>query len=453
MSNLGEAVARYHRILESENHRDLGWAAELHDRMKAHNLTSGNRPISPVLRPHFISKRQYTNLVRAAEALHSAIDRVETTALTSPQLLARMQMLPAEKMLAAVDPGYSFLSVTALLDTHLNNGTLRFVDYNADTPAGVAFGEALNDEFYDVAPMKEFRRKYSLTKVGGTKYLLAALIKAYKEFGGRPKARPHIAIVEFRQPFQTAESSEFVLLADFFRREGFETQVVSPEQLEYRNGVLRHGDFTIDLVYRRIRVHEFLVRFDLSHPLVRAYRDRSVCVVNSFRSEVAQKKAIFDLLTDDSITASFPAAERKAIKEFIPWTRVVSATQTNYGDQKVDLPEFILRNRQRLILKPNDPSSEFHSVTGSETDEAGWERALRQAMRTPYVVQEAVQPFRATFPVYQYGSLQYKDLRVDVQPHAFLGKVHGCSTWISAETPSGFTTISGLAPTFLLEPK
>jgi hypothetical protein len=74
-------------------------------------------------------------------------------------------------------------------------------------------------------------------------------------------------------------------------------------------------------------------------------------------------------------------------------------------------------------------------------------------MRTPYVVQEAVQPFRATFPVYQYGSLEYKDLRVDVQPHAFLGKVHGCSTWISAETASGFTTLSGLAPTYLLELK
>ena len=185
----------------------------------------------------------------------------------------------------------------------------------------------------------------------------------------------------------------------------------------------------------------------------RAYRDRRVCVVNSFRSELAQKKAIFDLLTDEALTAGFPAAERKAIKEFIPWTRVVSATQTTYSDQKVDLPEFILRNRARLVLKPNDDSSEFHSVRGAETDDNGWERAVRQAMRTPYVVQEDVNPLRATFPVYQYGTLQYKELRVDVQPHAFLGKVHGCSTWISADAPSGFTTLSGLAPTFILDPK
>ena len=83
----------------------------------------------------------------------------------------------------------------------------------------------------------------------------------------------------------------------------------------------------IDLIFRRVKVQEFLVRFDLSHPLLRAYRDRAVCMVNSFRSELAQKKAIFDLLTDEDITADFPAAERKAIKEFVPWTRVVPGNQ------------------------------------------------------------------------------------------------------------------------------
>ena len=132
---------------------------------------------------------------------------------------------------------------------------------------------------------------------------------------------------------------------------------------------------------------------------------------------------------------------------------MVSATHASYRDQKVDLPEFILQNRDRLVLRPNDASTEFHSFRGSETDEAGWERALKQALRTPYVVQEDVEPFTSQFPVYQYGSVQYRDMRVDVQPHSFLGKVHGCSTWISADAPSGFTTLAGLAPTFILDSK
>src|SRR5207302_1050016 len=123
-------------------------------------------------------------------------------------------------------------------------------------------------------------------------------------------------------------------------------------------------------------------------------------------------------------------AERKAIREFIPWTRMVVPMQTTYDDQKIDLPEFILANREKLMLRPNDEATDLHSFRGSETDQAGWERALKQALRAPYVVQEVVEPFRSSFPVYQSGGLQYREMRVDVQPHSFLGKVHGCSTWI-----------------------
>jgi hypothetical protein len=312
MTQLGEAVARYHRLLETDPYKDLSWADALMEQMKARHLAVGGRPVSPFLRPHFITRRQFANLVKAAESLLTSIDRVKHMVLTSPQLLSRMELLPAEKMLATLDPGYPYLAVTSLLDTHLDNGTLHFVDYNADTPTGVAYTEPLADLYYDAPPMKEFRKRHPMTKLGGTKHLIHALLKAYKEFGGKNKS-PHIAIVEFRQPFQTAESSEYQLLRDLFVRHGLPTEIVPPDQLEYKNNVLRRGDFTIDLVYRRVRAQEFLVRFDLSHPLVRAYREGAVCMVNSFRSELAHKKAIFDLLTDDQITGDFPAVERKAI--------------------------------------------------------------------------------------------------------------------------------------------
>jgi len=43
-------------------------------------------------------------------------------------------------------------------------------------------------------------------------------------------------------------------------------------------------------------------------------------------------------------------------------------------------------------------------------------------------------------------------MKVDLHPHAYLGKVQGCSSWLTAGN-GGFSTISGLAPTFILEPK
>ena len=449
MSYLDDAVVRYNKSLETGPFRDLSWAEALHRRMEEGGLSAGGRLICPFLRPNFVSRRQYDSLVRSAEALLGAIGRMEQMVLTNPVLLARLELLPAEKMLASIDPGYPSLQVAARLDSHVRNGHLHFVQYNADLPAGAGYSDALADLFYDAPPIRELRKRYTLTRVGGRKHFLQALLKAYKQFGGTKK--PNMAIVEFRPVFHSGES-EYTLVRDYFRDEGYAVEIASPEQLEYRNGVLRKGAFEIDLVYRRLGVHEFLIRFDLSHPLVQAYRDRAVCVVNSFRSELAHKKAMFGLLTDEALVAKFPAAERKAIREHVPWTRLVSASKTTYDERTIDLADFIARNRQRLTLKPNDDYSDQHTYLGWEMDDTAWERALKQAMRTPYVVQEKVDPVRSLFPLMSFGILEFRELQVDVRPHAYLGKVQGCSSWLSSGS-TGFSSAEGLAPTFILDPK
>jgi hypothetical protein len=191
----------------------------------------------------------------------------------------------------------------------------------------------------------------------------------------------------------------------------------------------------------------------LNHPLVRAYRERAVCVVNSFRSELAQKKAIFDLLTDETITNSFPAAERKAIREHIPWTRRVAAGHATYHDEQVDLPAFIHANRERLVLKPNDEGTEQQTFAGADMDDAAWDRALKTALRESYVVQEAQAPVKSTFPLHHYGTIEMRDMYVDVHPHSFLGKVNGASTLVRPVSGGAFSSLAGLAPTFILESK
>jgi hypothetical protein len=140
--------------------------------------------------------------------------------------------------------------------------------------------------------------------------------------------------------------------------------------------VLRSGAFDIDLIYRRISAQEFLLRFTLNHPLVQAYRDHKVCIVNSFRSELSHKKAMFALLTDETLTAKFPILERKAIREHVPWTRVVKAGKTTGKDEPIeDLLQYIKQNREKLVLRPNDEYSDLHSYIGYEHDEGSWARA------------------------------------------------------------------------------
>lgn len=471
MSQLNEAIARYHRILESEPYRDLSWVKELQQRMEAEQLSSGGRLLCPVLRPNFVTQRQYDALVKAGEALLSANYRMQQIALSSPRLLAKLELLPAEKMLALIDPGYASPDVLSKLDLQVSNGSLRLTQANGDAPAGAAYAENLGEIFFDSPPLKEFRRKYNVTKTGGKKPFLTALLEAYRQFtestnahhatarasngqkngnGHHGKQRPNIAFVEFRQ---TTRRSEFELFRDYFRTQGFRTEVVAPEQLEYRNGKLRSGDFEIDLVYRRFSVQEFLVRFTLNHPLLEAYRERKICVVNSFRSEMSHKRAMLALLTDESLTAKFPANERRAIREHVPWTRVVTAGKTMHGEEQVELLDFIRDHRETLLLRPNDESSDLPMFVGREIEQADWEKALRHAQRSPYVVQERVEPARLLFPLLSYGHLEFREMNVDVHPQAALGKVTGCSTFLSASSNGGFSTSAGIAPTFIIDAK
>jgi uncharacterized circularly permuted ATP-grasp superfamily protein len=452
MNPVDEAIARYHSILDTEPFRDLNWVERFHGTLRTRKLELGNRPVSPFLRPHLVTREQYDGLVTGGQLLASAVDQLRKMAMDNPTLMARMDLLPAERMLASVNPGYKHFAVTGLLDTALENGHMRFSDYSAETPVGVLYAEVLAEELYETGPMKEFRKVTKVAKLGGVKYLQSALLKAYKEFGG--KNAPQVAILEMRHPFETLESREYHLLAENFSAHGLPTILASPEQLEYKNGVLRKGDFVIDIVYRRMKTREFVVHFDPNnHPLVRAYRDGKVCIVNSFRSDLAQKKAVFDLLTDEAVLAHFPAADRTAIRKLIPTTRVVSERMVAWdGAEEVDLVPFIGANRERLVLRPNDDTEERQTYVGAEMDQTGWERAVRTALRSAYVVQENVKAPTAKFPVYSYGSLDFKEMRVEVHPHVYLGKVQGASSWLTPAAGT-FSTVTGITPTYLLETK
>ncbi len=448
MAQLGEAIARYHKLFEEDGYRDLSWAEELQERMRERRLTESGRLVAPILRPQFISRRQLEMLSRAAEHLAAILDHIEALTLQSPSLLNRLQMLPAEKMLAAIPTGCSRFSVAARIDAHLQNGSISLRGFETCKPKGLAYSEQLADLFLDLPIMKTFKRgRYRLSKVGHPARLRSAVLQAWKEFGGR--RQPKIAILEIGDQFGS-DPTEGYILAERFNAEGLTTCVVSPYELSYSAGKLRAGDFEIDVVFRRLLTRELLARFDLSHPLLLAYRDHAVCVVNDFRSEIAHRRALFELLTDENVTAGLPLADRKLIRAFVPWTRVVGPRKTKYKDRDVDLPQFILENRERLALRPNEDLGDQRTFIGSEMHPSAWEGALRVALRTPYVVQERLSNGSEPFPVFQYGELQMKRVAVSVHPHIFNGKMQGASAALVETSSAGCVAPLAMAPVLVL---
>jgi hypothetical protein len=454
MAQLSDAIARYHKLLEQPSYRETAWADQFQEQMRQQHLVDSGRLLAPVLRPHFVSRRQLDALSRLSSQMAEILDRLEAIAFASPILLNRLQMLPAEKMLAAVPQGYPRSGVTASMDANLTNGSLSLQGLDASKPAGLAYSNILADLFLELPVLKEFKRgRYKLSKLGGPKSLLQAIQSAYRQFGGKNK--PAIAVVELGQESGSGlttevSSSEGRLLAESLSQLGANARLVRPELLEYSGGKLRSGDFAIDLVFRRVSAREILTRWDLSHPLLRAYRDRAVCVVNSFRAEFGQRRALFDLLTDETVTAGLPNADRKLIRNSIAWTRVVTPRKTMHGDKEIDLPEFILKQRESLALLPNEDVSDQRVYIGAEMTAPAWDRALKVALRMPYVVQERTLPAHESFPLFQYGEFKMKEAEVTVHPHVLNGEMSGASA-VLRTCLAGSAAHLAVAPVVLLE--
>jgi hypothetical protein len=454
MAQLGDAVTRYHKLFEQDEYRNPVWAEQLQERMRQLHLTESGRILTPILRPHFVSRRQVDLLTRTTAHLAEILDRVEAMVFASPPLLNRLQMLPAEKMLAAVPCGYSRFNVTASIDVNMGaanikNGSLILQGINACKPAGLAYANLLAELFLELPIVKEFKRnRYKLSKLGGTKVLLQAIQAAWREFD-HGKTKPTIAIVEMGQE-PGAAVSEGHLIAESLSQQGAAVRLIPPERLQYSGGKLHSGDFAIDVVFRRVLTRELLTRFELSHALLEAYRNQSVCVINSFRSEFAQRRSLFDLLTDETVTAGLSTADRKLIQTIVPWTRIVSARKTKHFEETIDLPEFILRHREELTLLPMEDGTDQPIYMGKAMNPLAWDRAVHQALRSPYVVQARPMADTETFPVFQYGELKMKIAEVTVHPHIFNGQMNDASAILHSRAEGSAAQLA-VAPVLLLE--
>jgi uncharacterized circularly permuted ATP-grasp superfamily protein len=301
--------------------------------------------------------------------------------------------------------------------------------------------------------MKRFAETYNVRPLYGRRHMLDVLLDSYQEFLGRkPDTVPQIAIVDLKgMPTQ----KEFELFKEFFEREGYPSMICSPDELEFDNNRMRVGDFQIDIVYRRLLVNEYLPIMREYPALLDAYRAGAICMVNSFRSKLIHKKALFAVLTDRRRASLFSSEEREAISKHVPWTRLVRHEKTDYFGKEIDLLECIKANRDKLVLKPNDDYGGHGITIGWNTDEIRWDEALRSALvNGDYLAQERVPTARETFPALQDdGTIDFAEQLVDLDPLLFNGKVRSAFTRLSFTELANVSSGGGMVPTFIISEK
>ncbi len=446
-----DAINAYHDLLAAGTSLAADSQYALEQAQQHRGLQFGTRPVCTVLRPRFLFPAQYRLLHDTVRILLPAFQAVYDRALVDAHFRHQFRLRDWEDQLLAIDPGYRDPSPTSRFDSFfVSNDELMFTEFNTETPAGAGYSDALSELFYGLPVFQEFQRRFLVWPIPAKPGILHALTDSYRQWQGNTSTAPRIAILDWRE---VPTFSEFVLFYDYFRTMGIEARIVDPRDCEYRDGKLMAGDYHITLIYKRVLISELIERGGMDHPVVRAIRDRAVCMVNSFRCKILFKKASLAVLSDEKNAGMFADEQMQAIAKHIPWTRLMEDRKTRIDGCEIDLVPWTLANKDQLVLKPNDDYGGKGIVLGWTVDQPTWEAAVKVALENPYVVQRKVRlPFEA-FPSFEAGTLQIIDRMLDTNPFvAFGAYMHGCLTRISTEVLLNVTAGGGsTVPTFLVE--
>ncbi|MES2177131.1 MAG: hypothetical protein V4550_04635 [Gemmatimonadota bacterium] len=446
---LRDGVDLYHTLLTD----DIGGETQrqLDQQLRDRGLFFGDRALCTVLRPRFLSAAQYKFLQKRGAVVLRAFRKAHRAALTDAAVLEQFGMLDWERSLVHVPTGFRDSSPVSRLDAFFvtDAGGMRFTEYNAETPAGGGYNDVLTEVFYGLPIMRAFLRTWDVRPLPARHNVLHALLDAFEQWSGR-REKPRVTIVDWAD---VPTQSEFLLFQDYFIRQGIPCDIIDPAEVTYANGVLSGPHGTIELIYKRVLLHELVERGGLDHPILRAFRDGKVCMVNPPACKILHKKSSLAVLHDEANAYLFDAEEREAIDLSIPWTRVVRERKTTHSGAIVDLLPFMAEHREQLVLKPNDDYGGKGIVLGWEVDDAGWASAIATALREPYIVQQRIELPKEDYPSFVDDKVMLIERMVDTAPYVAYGDhVDGVLSRLGTASLLNVTAGGGSqTPTFIAE--
>ena len=446
---LRDGIDQYHALLTDDLAGET--QRQLDEQLKLRGLFFGDRALCTVLRPRFLSTQQYRFLQKRGAVVLRAFRTAHQAALLDEKLLSQFRLMDWEHQLVHVGTGFRDASPVSRLDAFFvaDAGGMKFTEYNAETPAGGGYNDVLTEVFYGLPIMREFLRSWDVHPLPARHNVLHALLDAYEQWSGR-RDRPNIAIVDWSD---VPTQSEFLLFQDYFTRQGFACNIIDPGEVAYTNGVLSGPHGRIDLIYKRVLLHELVERGGLEHPILRAFRDGKVCLVNPPSCKILHKKASLAVLHDERNSFLFSNEEQEAIDLSIPWTRVVEERHTTHEGEDIDLLPFIADHKDQLVLKPNDEYGGKGIVLGWEVDDAAWQASVRTALSEPYIVQQRIPLPKEDYPSFVDGKVLFIERMVDTAPYVAYGDhVDGVLSRLGTASLLNVTAGGGSqTPTFIAE--
>lgn len=411
------AIAHWNHLLE-QGDATVQTRDALREGVRTQGLMYGDRPISTLLRPRFVDSALWAQCERAGAWFHASVGRLMACLAGDREVLADLGIhgALAELVSACAAPPSPLYFLR--LDGFLDGGVIRFVEFNSDSPGGAAFVDRLA-EVYDTLPVfQAFRRTFDIQRRPSLPFIRRAVLHAAHSAGLRA---PRVAIVDWKE---VATLNEFRIIAEDLEAHGIAAVVCDPREMSLRGERLVAEGAPVDIVLKRVLVTDLASRADEVPALVEALRRRWVLALNPVAVQAVTTKCLLALFWEGRFDGVLSRRARAVWARHIPFTMRVRDGRFLHGDRRFDIVPWIVANREQLVLKPADAWGAEGVTLGWHCNEAEWEAALAEGLRTgDHVVQERVDIPQETYPDADEGVLRYRPMRTEISPYTFHPRV------------------------------
>ena len=301
-------------------------------------------------------------------------------------------------------------------DFHLHQGHLGLIEIN--TNAGGAMLNAILARAQRACCTAMAAMEPSLASVAAFERHIVEMFRHEWRLAGHAQPLASIAIVD-EAPEAQYLYPEFLLFQQLFERHGLRALIADPASLEWRNGVLWHGDLAIDLVYNRLT--DFYLEQASSAALREAYVQQAVVLTPHPRAHAlyADKRRLVVFSDAAQLQALGVAqATQHVLLAHVPHTEVVKAVD----EQR------LWGARRSLFFKPVAGFGSRAAYRGDKLTKRVWQDILAG----DYVAQAIVAPGERQIEAHDAA----KTLKFDLRAYAYDGAVQ----WVAARMYQGQTT-------------
>lgn len=425
-----------------EAHHHLATLLQHHDALPNH------APDRVTLTPKILPQRTHHRFSQTLHHLHQAQETLIDTLLETPDAFTRT-IDPRTLHLARINPGYDNAVQIARYDGLLHDDTLTILEFNTDSPGGPARADLLDESYQDT---RRYHPELDLPKPtridARLPELQRALLDAYAQWN-HDKDRPRDPRIVLTDWANVTSRSDIELTLQHLQKSGLDATFCDPSELELDGDMLTLHDEPVDLVYKRVILHE-LLNEPTAYPLITAYEQGTVCMVNAPRSILAGDKRTLAELRDERIQARLTPPQRQAIDAHIPPTYILQDERVQHQGQHAYLRDVALDEKDRFVLKPATGYGGDGVHLGFQTPTQEWGRLVDQHLHdASWVLQELVPIPQTPYAILEDDRITTRTMNETVNPFVFNGHFAGAYTRISQNARVNVTQGGAVSPTVL----